>query len=80
MRYTDSGSLFTVGVSRREVEAFKSQYPCSGLPNRAISFQFEKRNGDIVDIWPDSSGFDGSGLLALSQDAQAWGMKRITAR
>ena len=80
MRYTDNGSSFTVGVSRREVETFKAQYPCSGLPNRAISFQFEKHTGDIVDIWPDSSSFDGSGLLALSQDAQVWGLKCMEAR
>ena len=41
-----------------------------------IRFEFDKRNGDLVDISPDSSGFDGPDLLALSEDAQAYG-KRV---
>jgi hypothetical protein len=77
MKYRDLGSAYNVSVSRAEVEAFKRQYPCSGLPDKAITFQFDARNGDLVDIWPDSSKFDGSGLLALSQDAQAYGRERI---
>ena len=77
MRYRDCGSLYNVSVSRAEVEAFKRSFPCSGLPDKAITFQFDHRNGDLVDIWPDSSRFDGSGLLALSQDAQAYGQACI---
>lgn len=78
MRYFDNGSLFTVQCSRADVEAFKRSYPCSGLPNVPIAFQFDKRNGDIVDIVyrRDSAGFDGPGLLALSQDAQAYGQAK----
>ena len=73
MKYFNRGSCYSVLVSRRDVEAFKRIYPCSGLPDRAITFQFDRRNGDLVDIWPDSHTFDGPGLLALSQDAHAYG-------
>ena len=73
MKYVNCGACYNVVVSRREVEIFKRSYPCSGLPDRAITFQFDKRNGDLVDIWPNSHTFDGSGLVALSHDAQAYG-------
>ena len=76
MRYFDNGVFYTVQATRADVEAFKRSYPCSGLPNRAISFQYDKRNGDLVDITPESSGFDGPGLLALSQDCQQYGERR----
>jgi hypothetical protein len=80
MKYIDNGSYFTVQCSKADVEAFKTQYPCSGLPSLAIGFQFYKRNGDLVDIFckRDSATFDGSGLAALSQDAFAYGEKKIS--
>ncbi len=74
MRYYDNGCFYSVAVSRAEVEAFKATWPCSGLPDRAIWFQFDKRNGDLVDIRP--SDIDGEDLLALSHDAQAYGKRR----
>ena len=78
MRAFDNGSLYSVQCSRADVEAFQAQYPCSGLPSRPIWFQFDKRNGDLVDIMPDSSRFDGAaGLVALSEDAQEYGRKRL---
>jgi len=79
MRYYDNGSMYTVSVSRREVEAFKDKWPCSGLPDTWVAFQFYKRNGDLVDISPERAArsFDGSTvLLALSRDAQAYGARR----
>ncbi len=72
MKLKRLGSHVNVRVSAREVEAFKRTWPCSGLPDCSITFQFDGRNQDLVDIWPDSSGFDGPALLALSQDAQAF--------
>jgi hypothetical protein len=72
VRFIDNGSLFTVQVSRAEVEQFKDTWPCSGLPNRAIWFQFDKRNGDLVDMSPNMEKYDGPALVALSQDAQTW--------
>ena len=72
MKYIDNGCFFTVKVTRDEVERFKSTWPCSGLPERALWFQFDKRNGDLVDMG-GAGNYDGSDLLALSQDAQKWG-------
>lgn len=79
MKVRDNGSLYSVSISRAEVEAFKSQWPCSGLSDRPVTFQFGKRNGDLVDIWPYryASRFDGDAAVALSQDAQAYGRKRL---
>lgn len=62
------GSVTNVKISAREVEDFKAQWPCSGLPSRAITFQFDNRNGDLIDMWPNN--LDGAACLALSQDAQ----------
>lgn len=79
MKYVDNGSFYTVRCTKADVEAFKRSYPCSGLPNMAIAFQFDARNGDLVDIYcrRDTHTFDGPGLVALSQDAQRYGKERI---
>lgn len=77
MSTTDNGCFYTVRVSANDVYAFKRRWPGSGLPDRAIRFQFDKSNGDLVDISPDSSAFDGPDLLALSQDAQAYGARKL---
>jgi hypothetical protein len=76
MRYRDNGSLFSVNVSAQEVARFKNGYPCSGLPTKAFWFQFDKRNGDLVDVSP--SNVDGPAVLALSQDAQAYGLSKLS--
>ncbi len=75
MRYYDNGSLFSVTVTRREVEAFNRSWPCSSLPNRAITFQYDKRNGALVDILPYSIAgkVDGPEAVALAGDAEKYG-------
>lgn len=75
MRVRDLGSAFNVNVSRDEVADFRESWPCSRLPDKAICFQFSKSNGDLIDMWPND--IDGSAVLALSQDAQAYGMKKL---
>jgi hypothetical protein len=79
MRLRDQGAFYSVSVSRAEVEAFKAKWPCSGLPDRAVTFQFDKRSGDLVDIWPNryARKFDGSAAVALSEDAQEFGRKKL---
>lgn len=79
MQCFDNGSLYTVTVTTREVRDFASRWPCSGLRSKPVTFQFDKRNGDLVDSndreqHPDA---DGSALVALSHDAQAYGAKRL---
>jgi hypothetical protein len=77
MRVRDNGCYYSVSVSQVEVATFNRRWPCSSLPERSIAFQFDKRNGDLVDIWPDSDKVDGPEALALSQDAQAYGRKQL---
>ena len=68
-----------VKVSAHEVAQFKSQWPCSGLPDdTSFTFEFDT-NGDLVDLYArringfsyDTHECDGPALVALSQDAQA---------
>ena len=75
MKTFDNGCFFTVSVSSNEVADFKTTWPCSGLPTKAIRFQFDKRNGDLVDLLPWD--LDGDALAALADDAKAYGAKRL---
>jgi hypothetical protein len=76
MKFIDNGSFYTVKVSRSEVEDFNANWPCSELKDRAYWFQFQKSNGDIVDHnVPDAN--DGPACLALSKDAQAFGLAHM---
>lgn len=69
-----SGTFFRVRVSRKEVSDFRANWPCSRLPDRAITFEFDARNGDLVDV---TDGVDGDDALALSYDAQAYGERML---
>lgn len=70
MRYIDNGCFYSVAISKREVEDFAERWPCFGS-RRALWAQFDKDNGDLVDIRGDS-GMDGSGVLALLEDAKTF--------
>ena len=76
MKFFDGRSVFRVQVSTREVEDFKRHWPCSGLPDCAVTFEFDKRNGDLVDLICRRE-FDGSAALALSEDAYTYGHVRV---
>jgi len=69
MKIKKLGSATNVQISAREVEEFKAQWPCSGLPSRSITFQFAS-NGDLIDLWP--ANLDGSAVVALADDAKAF--------
>lgn len=71
------GCHYNVTVLRHEVEAFNSHWPCSSLPERTITFQFNVRNGDLVDIMAGSATVDGPEAVALSHDAQEFGKKAL---
>jgi len=50
------------------------------MPTAPIWFQFDKRNGDLVDIQPsnwEERGADGTAMVALSQDAQAYAKRKL---
>jgi hypothetical protein len=50
------------------------------MPSRSIWFQFDKRNGDLVDMVPsnwEERGADGSAMLALIEDAQQFAIRKL---
>lgn len=80
MKAHDNGCFYSVTIERRDIEAFKPTWPCNGLPVRPIWAQFDKRNGDLVDLTPsnlEERGADGGALLALIADGQAYAKKRL---
>jgi len=79
MQAFDNGCFYTVTVTTREVEAFARRWPCSGLRARPVTFQFEKRNGDLVDSNDQQQHprADGAALVALSEDAGRYGAERL---
>jgi hypothetical protein len=76
MRVYDNGSLFTVLCTERDVYDFSRKWPCFGTV-RSYWFQYEKRNGDLVDTNHQDGESDNGGILALSQDARDYGAKRL---
>jgi hypothetical protein len=80
MRVYDQGAFFQVAVPVGDVSDFNRGWPCSNIPVKAIAFTFDSRNGDLVDIEPDSSSFDGDALVALSHDAQEYGEGKLRAK
>ena len=76
MRAYDQGSIIRVTVSASEVYDFGVRWPCFG-PYRAFSFLFERRNGDLVGLFPNDEQNDGAGVVALSIDAQNYAAKRL---
>lgn len=76
MRAFDNGCFVTVQCSAGDVQKFMSRWPCSGLQGKAVTFEFDKRNGDLVDCSASESQ-DGSALLALSDDAKAYAWTKL---
>lgn len=55
-------------------------WPCSGMPDKPLWAQFDKRNGDLVDLRPsnwEKRGASGDAMLALIADGQAYAKKRL---
>lgn len=73
MRVFDNGSFFTVQVSRDEVERFNDRWPCSSIPDKPVTFEFDK-GGDLVGLRPE---IDGPEVLALSEDAKKYGSRKL---
>lgn len=78
MRCYDNGSTVIVQVFAREVEDLADQWPCSHLKFAPLTCEFEKSNGDLVDINDQSHHpeADGSAVGALVEDAKAYAVKR----
>lgn len=76
MRTFDNGIYYSVLVSEREVENFARRWPCFGNV-RAYWFQFDKRNGDLIDTDANEEDADGAGIVALAEDAMLYGARRL---
>ncbi|QBX06479.1 hypothetical protein H1O16_gp066 [Burkholderia phage BcepSaruman] len=59
-----------------DVEAFARKWPGFG-PRVPITFQFDKRSGDLVDVHGSRDAHDPSGVRALSEDAQRYGAAKF---
>lgn len=68
-------AFFTVTLSRADVDTWAQSWPCFGT-RRALWFQFDKRNRDLVDMG-NTAGIDDSAALAMSRDAHAYGSSRL---
>lgn len=74
MRVYDQGAFIRVTCDQWDVDAFNRTWPCSSIRGR-VSFTFDARNGDLVDLWPSS--LDGPEVCALAEDAQNYAAKRL---
>lgn len=64
-----SGNKNKVIVSRSEVALFRAGWPCCELTDRSYWFEFDPKNGDLIDHnVPEHS--DGPEAQALSRHAQ----------
>ena len=72
MRAYNNGCFFSVCVSAAEVDEFNYGWPGSTLDGPQ-AFMFD-RGGDLVDR---TGKGDGAEALALAEDAQAYGRKRL---
>lgn len=78
MKLYDNGSLYTVSYSSDDARAFADRWPCSTVRGSG-SFQFQKSNGDLVDVTGSAARNDGDDWAAFSQDCQAFAENRFAA-
>lgn len=77
LHYLPGSMVYTVTVSRREVDAFAETWPGFG-PSRALMFQFTL-DGDLADMDGNMEQMDPAGLNALGAKAEEWGRARIAS-
>ena len=77
VRCRDKGSTVGINISENAVWYWKRRWPASGMPDKALWFEVEKRNGDLIYIsngrWEQA---DGSAVGAMMNDAMAVCAKR----
>lgn len=76
MRAYDNGAFFTVTFSISDACDFSDRWPCSTVRGRG-SFQFDKRNGDLVDATGAAVTGDGPDWVAFSEDCRRYGERRL---
>lgn len=80
IRTYDNGAFYGVSIGENEISEFRSRFPASGLGGlRNCWAQFDKRNGDLVDIQcngKECDRFDGYPLSVLMRDMQCMATKK----
>jgi len=81
IRVYDNGSLYSISFGEDEIERFMDSWPCSGFDGlRNVWAQFEKSNGDLVDLECNrrhgAGRFDGAAMVALVDDMQREAIRR----
>lgn len=77
MRAYDNGSFYSVAISSVDVAEFMRSWPCSGLTGHGIWAQFDKRNGDLVNLRHSPRDQDGAALLAIIHDGQEYAKRKL---
>ena len=77
MKLTSQGAHSCVECDETDVSKFAAAWPCFGDP-RSLAFTFDRRNGDLIDV-AGADGLNEPGVLALSNDAQAWANTRTAS-
>lgn len=78
MTLKNLGSLVSVRVGRHEVNAFALTWPCCNLPDRSITFHFDTKTGDLVELFGVVAPSLCCGELeALAESAKQFARKEI---
>jgi len=84
MKLYSQGAFFRITVSENEISDFGRSWPCSDFRHGdRASFTFDRLNGDLVDLQvthrhAGTVERDGADVLALANDAKAYGLKRLS--
>ena len=78
MKIFNQGSYIRVTADQNDLMRFASIWPCSGISHGdRMSATFDKRNGDLVDIYV-SNAFDSGAEVALVEDLKSYAKKKGT--
>ncbi len=72
----DRGRYYSVCISENDIYRFNGQWPGSRM-KRAFCAEFDKRNGDLVDLTGKGSRVDGPEVTAIVEDAQALAIRKL---
>lgn len=76
MRVKDSGGFYGVCFSAADIAAFNRRWPGSRM-RRPFCAEFDKRNGDLVDLTGRGSNVDGPEVTAIVEDGQAHAIQKL---
>ena len=63
-----NGTSYSVALDESDVLQWAERWPCYG-ERRPLAFEYDARNGDLIDVQGDNSDNDELGIVALANDA-----------